>query len=672
MFFKRLLLIVLISCASQVSFSQEIYVSSQDFKLYKVDIKSCKSDFICNIRSQTTDISFHPNGKLYGISNNGNLFEINIKTGASKVITDFDGQSFNSLTISSTGIIYCLGNYGILWSYNLEDGLITNHGNVGYEATGDITFFKGELYAAVTEDRIIKINIEHPEKSKVAIQGDVEGKIFGIVSFAESCSDIEAFTLTDGLAKIHKIDFENKTLSFVCELGFSAYGGASTYEFLGSATLKIEKIETLLPSCDTEGKITIHTTGGFGQTKYSLDGINYQLNNTFQNLKNGLLSVYVKDENECILNQTIDLNNSNNIELTIANQKDETCHGEDGSIQVLALGASDSLLYALNEGEFGISNTFNHLKKGSYTIKVKDQSGCIYLKTAVINLKVAPQISKVQAFPTSCGYSNGRIEIKVISNGTFYSSLDNFNFGKETVFEDLSMGEHKIFVKNDYSCVDSISVKIGDSKALRIGAIKSINPTCTENFGSLEIIEFNGEDDILYSIDGRAFQTENKFTNLEANKYRAKVKNAEGCIGEQETEIKAPPKLRIGNLKSTVATCGKANGQLSFEIEGNIGPLHTVINENRIIQGTSIDSLWSGSYRISISDEKGCEIDTIANVGQGDCPIHIPSSFSPNEDGQNDWYKIFTDASFNGELLSFEVFSRSLRTQFSKPSVRRT
>ena len=291
---KRLGLITLFLIWSSMVFSQEIFVSSDKYNLYRINIATCSSEFITKIKERPTDISFHPNGKLLGISANRIIFEINPKTGDVRNIHDFDGQYFNSLTISYDGIIYCTGTKGLLMSLDLVSDTAKYHGKIGYEATGDLTFFQGELYAAVTMDRIVHVDINQPENSTVKIQGQVEGNIFGIVSYAESCNEIQTFTLTDGKTKIHQIDFENGTLKFICELDFATYGGASTYEFLGSYPLVLKISERINPTCSNDGQISVVGIGGIGELEYSLGSTNYQGNNTFTSLSSGEYTIHVK------------------------------------------------------------------------------------------------------------------------------------------------------------------------------------------------------------------------------------------------------------------------------------------------------------------------------------------------------------------------------------------
>jgi hypothetical protein len=53
-----------------------------------------------------------------------------------------------------------------------------------------------------------------------------------------------------------------------------------------------------------DGSITVHATGSTGFT-YSLDGINFQSSNVFNNLKSGTKTITVKDVNNCTKTTTI-------------------------------------------------------------------------------------------------------------------------------------------------------------------------------------------------------------------------------------------------------------------------------------------------------------------------------------------------------------------------------
>lgn len=54
--------------------------------------------------------------------------------------------------------------------------------------------------------------------------------------------------------------------------------------------------------------VTVTATGGFGQLTYSINGVDYQTSNVFNDLANGTYTVYVSDENDCIVTTSVVVN----------------------------------------------------------------------------------------------------------------------------------------------------------------------------------------------------------------------------------------------------------------------------------------------------------------------------------------------------------------------------
>ena len=78
-----------------------------------------------------------------------------------------------------------------------------------------------------------------------------------------------------------------------------------------------------------------------------------------------------------------------------------------------------------------------------------------------------------------------------------------------------------------------------------------------------------------------------------------------------------------------------------------------------------IENLQEGTYTLSIVDGNGCiyekifELNSVSNDIDACIPIYIPNSFSPNNDGVNDVFSIFFNASSGVErIISLEVFNR--------------
>jgi len=193
---KKNTLSLALLCLAFPLLSQVIYIKGVEH-YFELDINTCEVNQIPELSHPGTDISFHPDGTLYTLSWEGELFETNINSGENTLIHTFDNiDLWNSLVISEEGVAYASGLTGIISSYNFNTGEEIIHGPTGYAASGDLIFIEGELFMASNEDRIIKIDIENTTLSTVQINGDLEGDIFGLISYVENCEPPEIFSIS--------------------------------------------------------------------------------------------------------------------------------------------------------------------------------------------------------------------------------------------------------------------------------------------------------------------------------------------------------------------------------------------------------------------------------------------------------------------------------------------
>ncbi|MNS22901.1 5-methyltetrahydropteroyltriglutamate--homocysteine methyltransferase [compost metagenome] len=119
--------------------------------------------------------------------------------------------------------------------------------------------------------------------------------------------------------------------------------------------------------------VTITLDSGITNLKdldYSLDGVNYQSENTFTNVPAGKQSIKVRHTNGCIQStRDFIIDYVDPLTLTIANV-------ELNEIVATATGGNRQYRYSFNNEAFGTTNKFIFYKSGDYTVTVTDQNGC--------------------------------------------------------------------------------------------------------------------------------------------------------------------------------------------------------------------------------------------------------------------------------------------------------
>ncbi|MEL6986255.1 MAG: gliding motility-associated C-terminal domain-containing protein [Bacteroidota bacterium] len=396
------------------SYSQEIVILSDDNGIYNLNLEDCSYNLITSLSDQFSDISFSPDGRFFAVNLVGELHEVDLMTGNTTLIQGGFGANANSLTISASGLAYITGSSGDLWVYDLNTSMSNFLGNIGREAEGDLTFYRGNLYAAVDNDDIIQINLSNPAASTIVINEEVDGQIFGVVSFAENCDEVQTYAITDGNSAIYRIDFDNAQLVQICELDITIFGGASTFEFFGSDPIMIAEINATEPSsCDmNDGTIEIDVNGGIGQIEYSLDGINYQTDNVLDQIGFGTFNVFIRDANECTIIRTITFSN---LSLNLNGIVPAVCEAANGQVDFSINNGEEPIMYSIDGGPQQASGIFTGLTQGPHTISAIDNRNCS-IDTTIIIPQSNCNVFIPNVFSPNGDNINDRFEIYAESN----------------------------------------------------------------------------------------------------------------------------------------------------------------------------------------------------------------------------------------------------------------
>jgi len=666
-FFQKtylILFLLIISCNLFLN-AQVIYLSSTDNEIFRLNLSTCEYDFVVDVQEQVYDISFHPNGTLYGIAGNGDFYEIDTLSGATTFVNNFDigffsTSIYNSLTISGDGTVYATGTNGELWSFNIDTNTEIELGEIGFSATGDLTFIDGSLYAAVDGDRIVLVDINNPSNSSVVLNENIEGEIFGIVSFAEDCSDVNTYALSDGNSSIYQINLEANSLGFICQLDFEVGGGASTFEFLASDPIVIEDVNETSPDCGEEnGSISVNITGGIGQIDYSIDGLNFQSSSTFNELPEGNYTLTVSDENGCIVTQDVELLTEEGVQIVDLLVANISCESTNSSLTIIAAGGAGQLEYSIDGLNFQDTGFFDNLSPAAYTVTVQDMSNCVITEDIEIGVTDLISLSLVQQTTTSCNPDNGTLELTGIGGTPPYQySINGIDFQSSGFYDSLSEGNYTVFIEDVAGCTSSANYMIEAVLPTVILNVEQENSSCGEE-NAMIIVEATGGSGVLqYSVDGDNFQLSETFENLSAGEYTVFVRDDNGCVITNEVELDNSFPIEVNDVEMVPASCNGSEGEILLEVSGGTGQLVASLDSGYIQADYFFNNLSSGEYTIIVSDEVGCSLDTLIFLPQVGCTIYIPNVFSPDRDGVNDIFKIFPYRNFEEQFTAFRIFNR--------------
>jgi hypothetical protein len=372
---------------------------------------------------------------------------------------------------------------------------------------------------------------------------------------------------------------------------------------------------------NTNGSVAATTSGGIQAYSYSIDGINFQSQNNFQNLPFGEYVVTTMDLNNCITKDTVQVGQPSQI-TAIVNTTNATCSSSNGSIMAVASGGSGSgYTYSMDGANFATSGVFSGLSAGIKFVVIKDGNGCKNTVSGVIVSAGGPAIVSSTSQNVSChGGSDGTITISSVSGGTgtILYSKDGVTFQASNSFSGLIAGTYNVQVKDANGCIASVSKVITEPNAFLINTAVT-NVTCHgANSGSVVVSASGGAGFFAYSLNsGFVYQSSSTFNNLPAGQYSVTIKDAANCVSSKAFTITEPSQIFAIFGILNVSCHGANNGQIHVVGTGGLPPYTYSLNNGPFISQGHFQNLAGGTaYSIRVKDANGCIVTYVKYVNE--------------------------------------------------------
>jgi hypothetical protein len=379
---------------------------------------------------------------------------------------------------------------------------------------------------------------------------------------------------------------------------------------LTSPAVQLSAIPASATCNQTNGTITAFGNGGTAPLQYSINGNTFQAGNQFTGLAPGPYTVYVRDASGCTATVLVTVASAAGPTVT-AGFTPATCGNTNGTITATGSGGISPYQYSINGGTtYQASNIFTGLAAGTYTITIKDNTGCTNTVTVNVTNTGGPTVTATTT-PSTCGANTGSITATGSGGAGGYTfSINGTTFGGNT-FLNLAAGNYVVYVRDAAGCTSTTNVTVAASAGPLITAIATPS-SCIANDGTITATGTGGTAPLEYSIDGATYQPGNIFNGLAPGNYTVYVKDANGCIKTTTVTV-----ANASNLSLTVSTinasCGN-NGTITAVATGGVAPLQYSINGVTYQASNIFTGVAPGTYTVYVRDANNCIITKQAIV----------------------------------------------------------
>ncbi len=315
--------------------------------------------------------------------------------------------------------------------------------------------------------------------------------------------------------------------------------------------------------------------------------------------------------------------------------------GDDGRITITMSGGTGIYQYAIspNLDQFDTINTFTDLSPGDYTVIAQDSNGCFEQLQYTIS---EPTLLTLVATPTPevcVGSLDGSITLNISGGTAPYSTSLNSNSNADFIqdqltFTGLGGGNYLVFVRDANDCDTNVVVDIAPGVNLNatIIPVYECNGDTPENYLNITLEDQTVLGDVLYALDSTDsadMQLNPDFRNTAPGMHYIAIAHSNGCIQTFDFEIEAFEPLTLVLEQSGI-------NQITATVNGGRPGYTYHLGDTDKGEENVFIIYRTDTYLVTVVDENGCEVQ--ANIFMEFIDIEIPNFFTPDGDGQNDFW----------------------------------
>ena len=400
----------------------------------------------------------------------------------------------------------------------------------------------------------------------------------------------------------------------------------------------------------SNGIITVTSTGGISPYEYSIDGGTIWQSSNIFNVAAGPYNITIRDVNNCNTTQIINVTQPAALTASSANGAASCDGGNDGVITVTANGGNSGYQYSLDGITFQGSNVFN-VAPGNYTVTVKDNFGCTTTFNTVVllgsNFTLTPQTD-----PTICEGTSTQLQL--VSNATQYLWTPSTGLSSASISNPVA----NPVVTTTYT----VTATLGRCSGSDI-VIVNVNAAPIPNagvdgficYGQTYQLQASGGTRFLWSpstyLNSTSIPNPVSTPGKDVSYTLSILSDINGCasLTTDQIIIDVTPPIKVKTFPyDTVGYNGDKFQLLAVPSDSAVinyswSPATGLSNPNianPIVTSGAIGDLVQ--YRVIASTIAGCKGEGYATVRVYKGPdIYVPTGFTPNGDGRNDNFTPF-------------------------------
>lgn len=381
------------------------------------------------------------------------------------------------------------------------------------------------------------------------------------------------------------------------------------------------------------GSISLMVSGGVPPYQIEWSNGAQGFNNNF--LQDGNYQFTITDENGCILIDSLQIIEPQELTVDVF-KNNATCNGlEDGSINLVINGGTPPFSIEWNHGPTG--TLVENLAEGAYFALITDANFCNII-TDSIQID-APELLNfdIQITPSHCdGIDDGAIKI-VVNDDLDYDFLWALDPAvTDSCLTDMPAGDYLLTITAPDMCQVDTLITLPTTERIFVNS-QVLSSACVGSESGAISLDISGENPLFFvewSNEVSMFANEQAgINNLSPGVYFTTITDDLGCIKTLDSlVINENPEIEIIEENITHNTCFDGEfGSIEVSLQGGSGIYGTEWS-NSVSQTTINENLLAGEYMLTVTDDNGCvKVSKVFEIFQPDSFQIITNLIDANE-----------------------------------------
>jgi SdrD B-like protein/SprB-like repeat protein/type IX secretion system substrate protein len=361
-------------------------------------------------------------------------------------------------------------------------------------------------------------------------------------------------------------------------------------------------------------------SGGTAPYNYVWSDPDLQTTETAVNLPTGTYTVIVTDTVGCVGTDSVAVENTTALTLTLSAISPVCPGGTGGTATVAAAGGTGPYAYLWSDSLGQTSETAINLAASIYFVTVTDGNGCTITGSVAVDA-VAPLEFSVASTDASCfGGDDGSATVSFVNDdpNSFTYLWDDPAQSISPTAANLAAGTYNVTVTDSPGCAATGTALVNEAPGL-IAMFTSDSASCAgASDGTASVIVSggtpfnNGEYQYLWDVPGNPMVS--VLDDVAPGQYSVTVTDANSCTITGSVGIGAPAAIVIDLALAPISCAGNADGGLTANVQGGVAPYAYQWDDPGQSTGAAITGLNQGTYSVTVTDANGCAGIGIAQI----------------------------------------------------------